>query len=134
MEASRYGLRIKLNVPYETAVEKVTAALKEQGFGILTTIDVKETLKQKLGVDFSKYVILGACNPPLAHRALTTEHEIGLLLPCNVIVYEADGHSVVAVADPIAMMEIVGNEALNEVAKEARNRLEKALSQLEGVA
>ncbi len=132
MEVTRYGLRIRLNVPYEEAVDKVTAALKEQGFGILTTIDVKETLKKKLDVDFRKYIILGACNPPLAHRALTAEQEIGLLLPCNVIVYEENGHSVVAVADPIAMMQIVGNPELDAVAQEARTRLERALQQLAG--
>jgi len=132
MEVTRYGLRIRLDVPYEEAVEKVTAALKEQGFGILTTIDVKETLKKKLDVDFRKYIILGACNPPLAHRALTAEQEIGLLLPCNVIVYEENGHSVVAVADPIAMMKIVENPELDAVAQEARARLERALQQLAG--
>ncbi len=131
MEYTRYGLRIRVPMPYEEAVEKVTAALKEEGFGILTEIDVKATLKKKLDVDFRKYIILGACNPPLAYRALTAEQEIGLLLPCNVIVYEEDGGSVIAVADPIAMMEIVGNEALNEVAQEARTRLERALQQLE---
>ncbi len=132
MQTTAYGLRITLDVPYEEAVERVTAALKEEGFGILTTIDVKETLKKKLDVDFRKYVILGACNPPLAHQALTAEREIGLLLPCNVIVYEEDGQSVVAAADPIAMMEIVGNEALDAVAQEARQRLERALTALEG--
>ncbi len=131
MEYTRYGLRIRVPMPYEEAVEKVIAALKEEGFGILTEIDVKATLKKKLDVDFRKYIILGACNPPLAYRALTAEQEIGLLLPCNVIVYEEDGGSVIAVADPIAMMEIVGNEALNEVAQEARTRLERALQQLE---
>ncbi|MDQ7028930.1 MAG: DUF302 domain-containing protein [Ardenticatenia bacterium] len=132
MQTTAYGLRITLDVPYEEAVDQVTAALKEQGFGILTTIDVKETLKKKLDVDFRKYVILGACNPPLAHQALTAEREIGLLLPCNVIVYEENGQSVVAAADPIAMMEIVGNEQLDPVAQEARQRLERALTALEG--
>ncbi len=130
MEYTPYGMRTRVNLPYEEAVEKVTAALKEQGFGILTTIDVRDTLKQKLDVDFRKYVILGACNPPLAHRALTTEHEIGLLLPCNVIVYEDDGGSVVAAADPIAMMGVVQNEALSAVARDARDRLERALDSL----
>ena len=132
MEYTEYGIRTKVNLPYEEAVERITAALKEQGFGILTTIDVKETLKKKLDVDFRKYIILGACNPPLAHRALTTEQEIGLLLPCNVIVYEEDGGSVIAVADPIAMMSIVQNEELNAVAREARERLERALNAVSG--
>lgn len=130
MEHTQYGIRVRVNVPYEQAVEKVTAALKEESFGILTTIDVKETLKKKLDVDFRRYIILGACNPPLAHRALSTELEIGLLLPCNVIVYEEDGASVVAAADPIAMMGIVHNEELDAVAREARTRLERALSSL----
>ncbi len=132
MEYTEYGIRTKVNLPYEEAVERITAALKEQGFGILTTIDVKETLKKKLDVDFRKYIILGACNPPLAHRALTTEQEIGLLLPCNVIVYEEDGGSVIAAADPIAMMSIVQNEELNAVAREARERLERALNAVSG--
>lgn len=130
METTAYGLRISLNVPYEEAVERVTEALKEEGFGILTTIDVKDTLKKKLDVDFRKYVILGACNPPLAHRALTAEREVGLLLPCNVIVYEENGGSVVAIADPIAMLQIVQNPALDTVAQEARQRLERALAKL----
>lgn len=127
MDYTKYGIRVKVGIPYEEAVERVTAALKEEGFGILTTIDVKETLKQKLDVDFRKYVILGACNPPLAYQALTAEREIGLLLPCNVIVYEEDGGAVIAAADPIAMLGIVENEALDLVAREARERLERAL-------
>ena len=132
MEYTEYGIRTKVSLPYEEAVERITTALKEQGFGILTTIDVKETLKKKLDVDFHKYIILGACNPPLAHRALTTEQEIGLLLPCNVIVYEEDGGSVIAAADPIAMMSIVQSEELNAVAREARERLERALNAVSG--
>ncbi|MBP1633619.1 MAG: uncharacterized protein H6Q10_193, partial [Acidobacteria bacterium] len=88
MQETRYGLRVELPVDYAEAVERTTVALKAEGFGVLTTIDVKATLKQKLDVDFRRYVILGACNPPLAHKALSTELEIGLLLPCNVVVYE----------------------------------------------
>ena len=88
MEETRYGLRVEIAVGYERAVDQATAALKEQGFGVLTTIDVQQTLKQKRGRDFRKYVILGACNPPLADRALHAELEVGLLLPCNVVVYE----------------------------------------------
>ncbi len=132
MEHTQYGIRVKVNLPYEQAVEKVTAALKEEGFGILTTIDVKETLKKKLDVDFRKYIILGACNPPLAYQSLTVEQEIGLLLPCNVIVYEDNGQSVVAAADPVAMMSVVQNEQLNAVAQQARTRLERALRAVEG--
>ncbi len=126
-----YGMGTKLNIPYEQAVEKVTAALKEEGFGVLTEIDVKATLKKKLDADFRKYIILGACNPPLAYQALQTELEIGLLLPCNVIVYEEDGGSVVSIADPIAMLGIVGNPTLNSVAEEARARLQRVLEALQ---
>jgi len=126
-----YGIEKRLDVPYDQAVERVTAALAAEGFGILTEIDVKATLKKKLDLDFRRYVILGACNPPLAHRALTAELDVGLLLPCNVIVYEADGGgSVVSAADPGAMMEVSGNPALEPVATEARARLERALAAL----
>lgn len=117
---------------YEKAVEEATAALKAEGFGVLTTIDVKATIKQKLDREFRKYVILGACNPPLAHRALETELEIGLLLPCNVIVYETlPGHSVVAAMAPVGAMSVVGNPALAPVAEEAEQRLRRALASLE---
>ncbi|MFN8470858.1 MAG: DUF302 domain-containing protein [Anaerolineae bacterium] len=119
-----------MSVPYGEAIERAKAALKEQGFGVLTEIDVKATMKQKLDVDFRPYVILGACNPPLAHRALTTELDIGLLLPCNVVVYEVDGGSVVEVMDPEAAMGVVGNPALEPIAREAKARLEKALATL----
>ena len=134
MATTAYGMRIKLDIPYEQAVEKVTAALKEEGFGVLTEIDVKATLKQKLDADFRKYIILGACNPPLAYQALNTELEIGLLLPCNVIVYEEDGGSVVSIADPIAMLGIVGNPGLNPVAEEARTRLQRVLEALQSAS
>lgn len=132
MEETRYGLRVELPVSYEEAVQQATAALKEQGFGVLTTIDVKETLKQKLDRTFRKYVILGACNPPLADRALHAELEIGLLLPCNVIVYElAPGRSAVSAMAPLAALGIVGeNRDLQDVAREADTKLRKALSSL----
>lgn len=119
------ALRVTLPVPYEEAVDKVTAALKAEGFGVLTEIDVKATMKKKLDADFRKYVILGACNPPLAHRALSTQLEIGLLLPCNVIVYEEEGGSVVSIVDPLAMMQMGDAQALEPVALEARARLER---------
>jgi uncharacterized protein (DUF302 family) len=122
-----YALRQRLDVPYEQAVERVTAALKEEGFGVLTEIDVKATLKKKLDAEFRKYVILGACNPPLAHQALSTELEIGLLLPCNVIVYEESGGSVVSIVDPISMLGVVEGPELEPVASEARARLERVI-------
>ncbi len=132
MEEGRYGMRVALPIAYDEAVERTTTALKDEGFGVLTSIDVKATMKQKLDKDFRRYVILGACNPPLAHRALTAELEIGLLLPCNVIVYETTpGKSVVAAMAPLPAMEMVGNPELHEVAKEADARLRRALAALE---
>ncbi len=126
-----YGFQTTLNLPYEAAIEKVTAALKDEGFGVLTEIDVKATLKQKLDADFRRYVILGACNPGLAHRALQTELNIGLLLPCNVIVYEEDdGQSTISIVDPITMLGVVANESLQPVADEAQARLTRVIEQL----
>jgi uncharacterized protein (DUF302 family) len=124
------ALRIELDVPYEQAVERVTAALKNEGFGVLTEIDVQATMKKKLDADFRKYVILGACNPPLAHRALSTQLEIGLLLPCNVIVYEENGNSVVSIVDPISMLGVIDDPELQPVADEARARLERVAKTL----
>jgi uncharacterized protein (DUF302 family) len=136
MKETRYGLRIEVPLDCDRAVERATAALKEQGFGVLTTIDVQQTLKQKLDREFRRYVILGACNPPLADRALHAELEVGLLLPCNVIVYEtAPGQSVVAAMAPMAALGIVGdNTELESVAKEADARLRRALASLDGSA
>jgi uncharacterized protein (DUF302 family) len=126
-----YGYRVELSVPYETAVEQVTAALKEQGFGVLTSIDVKATLKARLGVESGKYVILGACNPPLAHRALQTDPEVGLLLPCNVIVYEnEESGSTVSVVSPMSMVTLTGNPGLGVVADEADARLRRVVAAL----
>ena len=126
-----YGHSIDLDLPYEQAIEKLTEALKVEGFGVLTTIDVKATLKAKLDVEFRRYVILGACNPALAFRALSEELEIGLLLPCNAIVYERDeGGSTVSVIDAMAAMTFVGNPALEPIAKEASVRLGRALASL----
>jgi uncharacterized protein (DUF302 family) len=124
------ALRIELDVPYEQAMERVTTALKKEGFGVLTEIDVQATLKKKLETDFRKYAILGACNPPLAHRALSTHLEIGLLLPCNVIVYEDNGGSVVSIVDPISMLGVVKDPELKPVADEARARLERVAQAL----
>ena len=119
------GYQSTLNLPYEAALEKVTAALKAEGFGVLTSIDVKETMKKKLDVDFRKYTILGACNPPLAHKALTARPDVGLLLPCNVIVYEAGDATVVNIVDPMSMTNFIQDPALESVAEEARQRLKR---------
>jgi uncharacterized protein (DUF302 family) len=129
-------LSITLPLPFEAAVAAATDALKVEGFGVLTTIDVQQTLKTKLNRDFRKYVILGACNPQLADRALHAELQIGLLLPCNVVVYEAAGNqSVVAAMAPLVALGIVGaNPALQEVAREADERLRRALAALEAAA
>lgn len=130
MPVEAYGLSRRTSLSYEQADARVRELLKEQGFGVLTEIDVQATLKQKLDKDFRRYVILGACNPPLAYQALSAETDIGLLLPCNVIVYEDDGGAVVAALDPLRMMELTGNPALTEVATEARRRLEAVLNAL----
>lgn len=126
-----YGMRTRLDLPYEQAIDAVTAALKAEGFGVLTQIDVKDTLKQKINVDFHRYIILGACNPHLAHRAFTTELEIGLLLPCNVIVYEDGDGSIVSIVDPVAMLGIGLNPGLASVGEEASARLRRVLAALE---
>lgn len=115
-------------VGYDTAVERVEAALQQEGFGILTRIDVRETLKKKIDVEFRPYVILGACNPPLAHRALSAEDTIGLMLPCNVVVAETSSGSEVAIARPSVMMTVADAEGLEAVAEEAQARLERALA------
>ena len=127
---SAYGFGTSLPLPLDEAIARVTAALKAQGFGVLTTIDVRATMKQKLDVEFEPYVILGACNPPLAHRALTAVHDIGLLLPCNVIVHQHGDACRVEVADPIAMLGIVQAPELAAVAREARARLERVVAEL----
>jgi uncharacterized protein (DUF302 family) len=128
--ATAYGFGTTLAVPLDEALAQVTAALKAEGFGVLTTIDVQQTLKQKLDVEFEPYVILGACNPPLAHRALTAEHDIGLLLPCNVILHAHGAETRVAIADPIAMLGVVDNPVLAAVAQEARARLTHVIDRL----
>jgi uncharacterized protein (DUF302 family) len=133
MEETRYGLRITVPIDYADAIERTTAALKQEGFGVLTTIDVKQTLKQKIDADFRRYVILGACNPHLANRALSAETDVGLLLPCNVIVYEeGPGRSVVAALAPLTMTSLAGDQpALAAVAREADERLRRMLKGLE---
>lgn len=123
-----YGISKTLSLPFEDTVEKVTEELKKEGFGVLTTIDVKATMKQKLGVDFTKYVILGACNPPFAHQALLAEEQIGLLLPCNVIVYEKAGKTVISAFNPLVMTKIVENDGMNQIAEEVRARLARVIA------
>jgi uncharacterized protein (DUF302 family) len=127
-----YGFGTVVNLSYDQALERTRAALKEQGFGVLTEIDVKATMQAKLAADFRPYVILGACNPPLAHRALSADLGLGLLLPCNVVVYDnLDGTSTVEAMDPEAALSLVGNNpTIAEVAREARVRLRKALDTL----
>ncbi len=128
---SEYAIKKTLDCTYTEAVEKARAALADEGFGILTEIDVKATLKKKLDEDFRNYIILGACNPPYALRALNLEIEIGLFLPCNVIVYEADdGSVVVSAVDPLVMMGMIDNPGLAEVAKEVRAKLEVVIASL----
>lgn len=127
-----YGLSVAVALPYEQAVERTRHALAEEGFGVLTEIDVKQTLKQKLDVDFRPYIILGACNPPLAYQALSNERDIGLLLPCNVIVYQADdaSSSVVAALDPVRQLQLTGNADLEPVAEDVRGRMERVLERV----
>lgn len=123
----KYGFSKTTDYTFEEAIQKVTDELKKEGFGVLTTIDVKDTLKKKLDVDFKKYTILGACNPPLAHQALQAEEELGLLLPCNVVVYEKENKTVVSVFDPMIMAHIIDNPEMKPVAEEVKKKLEKVL-------
>jgi uncharacterized protein (DUF302 family) len=131
MSIGEYALRTEVDLPYEQAVEKVIAALKSEGFGVLTEIDVQSTLKKKLDAEFRRYVILGACNPPLALQALSTELELGLLLPCNAIVYEEGQGSVVSIVDPISMLGMVDSPELEPMAQEARERLRRVIEKLD---
>ncbi len=125
-----YGYKKQLNISFETAVLKIKEELQKEGFGILTEIDVKATMKKKLDLDYENYVILGACNPTLADKALTAEKEIGLFLPCNVIVYEVDGVVFVSAILPVQMMGVIGNPILDEVAKTAEEKLKKAVGNI----
>jgi uncharacterized protein (DUF302 family) len=131
MEQRPYGLKVTLPIGLEEAEERARRALAAEGFGILTEIDVAATLKEKLDVDRGPYKILGACNPPLANRALNAEAEIGLLLPCNVVVYEDEGGCVVAAMDPGIMSTMTEAAELESVAAEARERIERAIASLE---
>ncbi|HHL39395.1 MAG TPA: DUF302 domain-containing protein [Deltaproteobacteria bacterium] len=128
---ARYGIIKTLELDYEEAIDKVKEALAKEGFGVLTEIDVKATLKKKLDKDFRRYMILGACNPNYAHTALTIETAIGLLMPCNVIVYENDeGGSTVGALDPAVAFSVIDNPALAQLAKEVRDKLESVINSL----
>ncbi|MHB1168287.1 MAG: DUF302 domain-containing protein [Longimicrobiales bacterium] len=131
-QTTRYGISTTVALAYPEAVERTKEELAKEGFGVLSEIDVAATLRKKLDVDFRPYVILGACNPPLAHEALTAERDIGLLLPCNVVVYAADdeSHSVVAAMDPVEALALTGNTRIEPVAREVKQRLERVLAAL----
>jgi uncharacterized protein (DUF302 family) len=127
---TEYGYSRTLEIPYSEAVERAREALKAEGFGVLCEIDLKEKLKEKLGVDFRNYVILGACNPALAYQTLQEEINVGLLLPCNVIVYEQDGRSVVAAVDAARMLSVVGNPRLESTASQINEKLRRVIDKL----
>jgi uncharacterized protein (DUF302 family) len=131
-ETFNYGFERTIDADFEQAIERTKDALKSEGFGVLSEIRLDEKLKEKLGVDFRRYVILGACNPPLAYKTLQADINIGLLLPCNVIVYEAEDteKSVVAAIDAKAMMSVVGQSGIEETANEVNGKLQKALEQI----
>lgn len=132
-QTTHYGLSTTIALPYDRAVAAVREALAVEGFGVLTEIDVTATLKQKLDVEFRPYVILGACHPPLAYQALSSERDIGLLLPCNVIVYSADepGRSVVAALDPVEVLALARNDAVRPLAEQVRMKMERVLEETE---
>jgi uncharacterized protein (DUF302 family) len=123
----QYGFSKTTDYGFNQAIEKVTEELKKQGFGVLTSIDVKDTLKKKINVDFKNYTILGACNPPIAHKALQTEEEVGLLLPCNVIIYEKENKTVVSIFDPIMMTKVIDNDNIIPIANEVKEKLHRVL-------
>ena len=125
--AIEYGYVRQTQLPFEEAVARIEAALKVEGFGVLCQIDIQAKLREKLGVEFPKYVILGACNPPLAQRALEAEINLGLLLPCNAVVYEQDGQVSVGVVDAEKMLSVVGNPAMAEMARQVNEKLRRVI-------
>jgi uncharacterized protein (DUF302 family) len=132
-QTTRYGLGVTIAVAFDDAVTRTRAALAREGFGVLSEVDVRATMKKKLDVDFRPYVILGACNPALAHQALQAERDIGLLLPCNVIVYAGDleGTSVVAAMDPVEALSLTGRDDIRAIAVDVRARMERVLADIE---
>lgn len=130
----KYAFSTVLDTSYDDAIGKVKAALKEEGSGVLTEIDVKETLKKKLNKEFRKYVILGACNPPYAHRSLVADLDVGLLLPCNVIVYETDDHKAyIAAINPVSALEVIQNNDLKKIAEEVSAKLRGVINRIKDV-
>ena len=125
-----YGYGRALEVPFEAAVQRARESLKSEGFGVLCEINIKEKLKEKLGVDFTNYLILGACNPPLAYKALQNEMNLGLLLPCNVVVYEKSGKIFVAAIDALKLLSVVENSALGEIAGQVNEKLQRVIDNL----
>jgi len=123
-----YGYGRMMDMPFESAAQRAREALNAEGFGVLCEIDVREKLREKLGVDFTNYLILGACNPPLAHMALQQEVNLGLLLPCNVVVYEKDGKTFVVAIDAAKMLSVVGNPALESVARQVNEKLQRVIA------
>jgi uncharacterized protein (DUF302 family) len=120
-----YGFRKEIDLPFEKAEQAVTEELKKNGFGILSRIDVREKFKEKLGIEFKKYVILGACNPPYAHKAILAEEDIGLMLPCNVVIYEKEGKTILSVIRPSTAMGMLENESLKRIAQEVESKLKQ---------
>jgi len=126
-----YGFKKEIDLPFKKAEEVVTEELKKKGFGILTKIDVKEKFEEKLGIDFKNYVILGACNPPYAHKAILAEEDIGLMLPCNVVIYEKEGKTILSIIRPTVAMGMIENEALKQIAQEIEAMLKAVFDSVE---
>jgi uncharacterized protein (DUF302 family) len=125
-----YGFRKQIALPFEKAEEVVTEELKKEGFGILTRIDAREKFKEKLGIEFRNYVILGACNPPYAHKAILAEEDIGLMLPCNFVIYEKEGKTILSIIKPSTAMGMIENEALMHIAQEVESKLKQVFDSI----
>lgn len=127
LQALNYGYVVPVNLPFDQTVERLEQGLKQEGFGVLCRIDIQAKLKEKLGVDFPRYIILGACNPPIAHQALQQEFNLGLLLPCNAVVYEREGRTYAGVVDAMKMLSIVGDSSMEPMAQSVNEKLRRAL-------